>query len=422
MAYYPSITFTESADAYFERITSHSGYERELALTYFTQHPALEVIATLPARLNDWVPQVQAAARQALAAHLRDEWRGHWLGLVTQMCTLRRKSRNDHEQWVSTFERFLMQGAAGERTLAELDAFPARAQAALFRAGLSQRPDLTDTLIAVGLQSANAVVAGDALKSLQVRASDAQVWLAMQARLAAIRLMALRWIISQRPYLRDEALREALADRSFNVFAVAVFYLKIAGFDFDAWANVAQATAERRLWLAQTGATVLPNATIESLCRHPLARVRLRALQLRLKVDPASAEVTLRDALSDPSARVQRLVLLVARLGVVPAFEEMMARLEADPQRRLFPLMNQFFQSLDAWDHLRLILRYASQYETQHQLPAGIYLANWQTWRARRIVVTPKPAQASEIAHWARGGHLAGTQLEFMLRSFGLAL
>jgi hypothetical protein len=420
MYYGPTLPFTMNADTHFARITSGNGYDRELALNFFSVHPEHRVIDTLPQRLNDWAPQVRAAAQRAFVAHLRHEWMAQWFRIAINLYGLSSKSRSNHTALLNTFEDFLLAEGNAERVVTDLSSFPLALHGFLYMACASKRPELRDALITLGLRSSHVVVARAALKMVCERSTDEQAWCALRARLAEIRLHALRWIISQRPYLRDEALRLKLHDRSTSVFAVAVFHLKLAHFDFNAWMNDAGSPLETRLRLAQTGAIVLSSATVETLCQHELATVRNRALQLRVKGDRTALDQSLRDALSDPSIRVQRLSRVFLKRGATLRYEDVITRLECDPSLQIFPLMNGLCKYLNGWDHLRVIVRYAAQYEARSKTPADATLYTWMQQRAPHIKSAPSAEQLADI----RAHHVErrlGDPMRFMLRSFGVA-
>ncbi len=73
-----------------------SGYVREAAVAGLAAAPRPEALRVVLARVNDWVPEVRAAARAALQPYLAIGFASAWVDALGQVAALARATRDDH--------------------------------------------------------------------------------------------------------------------------------------------------------------------------------------------------------------------------------------------------------------------------------------------------------------------------------------
>src|SRR5687767_10375201 len=86
---------------------SYSGYLREEAVRALAAAGHGAALPVLLERVNDWVPQVRAAAREGIAAFLRDEHIASWGPALGQVAALGRATRDDHAPLLHQITTFL---------------------------------------------------------------------------------------------------------------------------------------------------------------------------------------------------------------------------------------------------------------------------------------------------------------------------
>jgi len=88
-------------------VTSWDGFTREAGLRQIRSSQSIERLASIIVRLNDWVPQVRAAARDAFADYLTPEY-GPWLIAKTPaILALEQRRREDHGATIQKLEALL---------------------------------------------------------------------------------------------------------------------------------------------------------------------------------------------------------------------------------------------------------------------------------------------------------------------------
>ena len=88
-------------------VMSWDGFHREAGLRQIRSSQSTERLASIIVRLNDWVPQVRAAARDAFADYLTPEY-GPWLIAKTPaILALEQRRREDHGVTIQKLEALL---------------------------------------------------------------------------------------------------------------------------------------------------------------------------------------------------------------------------------------------------------------------------------------------------------------------------
>lgn len=95
------------AHAWMAHLDTPSGFEREEAVRNLARLRAPEALPGLLVCLNDWVPAVRAAAREAVGLYLDDELLSAWPAALPAMVHLLRGKRDDHWPMLSAIGGFL---------------------------------------------------------------------------------------------------------------------------------------------------------------------------------------------------------------------------------------------------------------------------------------------------------------------------
>lgn len=311
------------------RCVDSNGREREAALRDLSRLPAELHGRALPlalARLNDWVPQVRAAALRALPPLLRDELEPAWIDALPAVVQLMGGSRwaDDGIAARDAIQHFLLQSP--------------RRRAAL----LACAPQLTRPVqrwlvvqswhygtsaerlhsLSQALRGTDARLAGQALRRLQVQSEDWPLLPGIPEALAGVhfprlRLTALRHLQARGLFPQgDEAV-----DLAFSRHGATRQWLF-----FHADATLKQRVRERAEGvlaangpvrvqllafqvLRALGAESLP-AYLSTALAHPVARLREAGyVQTLAAVAGAEASALTCRALADPSPRLQRAAL-----------------------------------------------------------------------------------------------------------------
>lgn len=319
------------------RCVNSSGYEREAGLRLLARLPAELHGRALPlvlARLNDWVPQVRAAAVQALPLLLRDDLETEWIAALPVVAQLMSGSRwaEDGAAARATIEGFLLRSPSRRAALlACAPQFSRRVRRWLtvqsWRYGT---PEEAMHSLLLELRGADAFLARQALLQLQARTPD---WPTLpgvgdalaRARFPALRLVALRHQQSRGQFPADAEAVELALSRHAATRGWVLFHASP-----ELKARIQQ-HAERVLGhglgvsvqlvalqvLHALRASSLPGL-LAAMRAHPLARLREAAFVLGLSVcEPDEREGLTVRALADPSRRVQRSGLVALRRGQV---------------------------------------------------------------------------------------------------------
>lgn len=334
------------------RCVDSNGYEREAGLRLLHRLPAELQGRALPlvlARLNDWVPQVRAAAAQALPQLLRDDLDAAWLAALPAVAQLMAGSRwaEDGAPARSAIEDFLLR--APQRRAALLACAPQlglRVRRWLveqsWRYGTS---DETLQALLAALTGADAHLARLALQRLQTLTPDwpdlPGVAAALaQARFPALRLVALRHQQGRGRFLAaHEAVQLAFsrhgATRSWVMFhatpALREQIQQHAQALLDTRSSVRLQLIALQVLRALQAAS-LPDRLAMARA-HPVARLREAGFVLALPTATSDEREALTGAaLADASRRVQRAALAALRRSQVSlTAAQLLALLDQQP-------------------------------------------------------------------------------------------
>lgn len=297
-----------------------NGYVRESATRALAGSQSPEALRVLLERLNDWVPQVRQAAREAVEAYLQPERLPALLANLDALLALTGKGRADH-------------GEVLERAGALLQLREARIQVmrhAMVRHGAPAR-FLFEQLAKGSEEAVRARVFGRFLQhgDVTVRLQVVRVCGGYSAQWStdlllqalddahfAVRREALHLVFPRQttPAARHTVLARCLLDRCTPVREWAVWLAHKSGFDCSAFVRT---QVEMARLSGQTPAELL--GLIHALCdhsqllfvqaalRHAQVKVRRMALLAFVRLAPQSSDEAVARALADPAPKLLQL-------------------------------------------------------------------------------------------------------------------
>ena len=137
---------------------SWDGYVREQAVRALGRLRDGRAFPPLLIRVNDWVPEVRAAARLALENYLIPEHAAAWVGCLPVVYHLKHCRRDDHGAFIARVEALLAQPACWQMLLEGLDSADVRVSRHAFN--LVERYDLKprSQLLDYALQTHDVVI------------------------------------------------------------------------------------------------------------------------------------------------------------------------------------------------------------------------------------------------------------------------
>lgn len=346
----------------------YSGFEREEAVKRLAQIDDGSELTFLLLRLGDWVPQVRAAAREAIVARAAD---AHIDGFLRNLGVIARLQETKHadSDTLEAIARLLSGPRAREAMLAAL-ADPARERRrAAFRI-LSAATEDREAIALAAWRSPDPYVRLWALRT----ASGSLVERASADPVSAVRLEALTMRAN------SAAWTAALLDRAAGVRDAARFHLRETGLDFaqlyrGALSGGRPATA--LTGLAETGgAADLERVT--PYLSHPRARIRRVAVKasIRLGGEDAVGRViaTLGDAARSVSAQARDSL---KRFAAAVGGDRLWGLVEWSTVAHSRMNALHLIAALPKWEAIGYLLRAAGQPDDALSSKARDYLVRW---------------------------------------------
>lgn len=383
---------------------STHGHLREDAVRRIGTLRTAEALPALIERLNDWVPQVRYAAREAIEALMVEENAPAFVQNLVRLHRLLARGRDDHATFVARIEAFLA-AAPQDRYVLEATRNPDR-QLAGHCLRLAVKYALVNDVerVELGLLHGDIAFALDAVAHAATlppvqRRSLAE--LALTHALAPVRRDALRLLLSDG--IAKERIESLAFDRHAAVRALAARHLKNDGFDIAAHYRAELASPHsRRQRMAIEGVARYGTAedmhAIRALLTAPSPATRRCALvtwTVKRRFDAIGEVVA---AMSDPATSVARQAALLAEIACPQFDADAMLALSASPAwaENSGPLLSAFRYS-DKWERLIFALRWLTQTRRSPE-HAESMLRHWETHTAGSSI-PPRPAQIARIQH-----------------------
>ena len=298
------------------------GFVRQDALREMTQPTRLDLAAAM-IRTQDWVPQVCAAANNALLEMLWSPDTEVLFGLFDLHLLLQRRERGEEGSWQEIFEsRLTGEAFAASRWKLISNENPDVRRAAfalVLRADPQSRRDALQRAVGdpacwiVFWALLEARAAGDLSTRLDLLAT------ARNHRHPAVRAQVLREFEELQP--EPARLQQALLDRSRSVRNAAAYLLKTkyGQSALPAWRAIMDVGASAEFLIAASAladhAEAIDASRIGALLSHSSARMRSMAVHALSTLGGDGLAIQLDRAMGDPSPRVLREVARGYRVG-----------------------------------------------------------------------------------------------------------
>lgn len=205
--------------------THASGFKRENAVRRLGMLGNPTAIPHLIVRANDWVPQVRAAAREALSKLLRTGNGEAFVASLPGIVHLRTCTRDDHTGLLQAVQEFLLREDNAHHLLAGLHS-PDRQVARLAIRLLVERQRMTATeLISAGLSHKDEVVRSTVIDLLRVLGAgdfSAVIAKALRDPYMPVRREAFQQLMARDPEAGLCSARDLLFDGSASIREIAV--------------------------------------------------------------------------------------------------------------------------------------------------------------------------------------------------------
>lgn len=385
-----TVTEPDQAAAYrFAAACFADGFVRQDALREMTQPTRLDLAAAM-IRTQDWVPQVRAAANDALLEMLWSPDPELLFGLFDLHLLLQRRERGGDGSWQEVFDSRL----AGEdfvalrwKLISSEDANVRKAAFALvLRADPQSRLDALQRAVGdracwiVMWALSEARAAGDLGRRADLLAA------ASHHRHPAVRAQALR----EREELQPDParLQQALLDRSRPVRNAAAYLLKTkyGQSALPTWRIVVDGGSSAEFLIAASALAEhaqAPDASrLGDLLMHPSARLRSMAIHALARLGGDDLAIQLDRALGDPSPRVLREVARGYSVGNQVLTPERLSRVfEAATALSHRVALLQAARVLGKWHELAFLAGQAQHVDSETFEYFRPHLDSW-LWRA----------------------------------------
>lgn len=318
-------------------MSSHaSGFKRENAVRRLGILGNPTAIPHLIVRANDWVPQVRAAARDALSKLLRTGNGEAFVASLPAIVHLQTCTRDDHSELLQAVQEFLLREDNLHHLVAGLHS-PDHQVARLATRLLVERQRIAATeLIAAGLSHKDVVVRStvvDLLRGLEAGDFSAAVAIALRDPYMPVRREAFQQLLARDVEAGLRAARDLLFDGSVSVREIAVRRLMDAGEPVEQiYAGALTGDASRVavvtcvLWGWAFMDSQPRTEQVRQLLDARFPSVRRAALQAIAKLLRNDAKLYLEAGLADESPAVcKEAARLIIRVGDKPGSERLMS-------------------------------------------------------------------------------------------------
>lgn len=250
---------------------SRDGFERERAVFELARRGRPEALPVFLERLNDWVPQVRSAAREAIASFLSTPYLYAWVVSVDQVIALGRGKRASHDELLLRIKDLL----ATAETVATLRAVHklSTPEFKKFIFDLELAIPLTNEeryeAFVTAVSGKDMAVAVAAMKSIQLLTIEHQCALALvacESIFGDVRLRGLREVLQLNPPSARRLVRTLCVDVNAGVRSVACA---------NAAGDVEQVVADLKIHFAGPSGSKIRAAALDALCifKAPEARI-----------------------------------------------------------------------------------------------------------------------------------------------------
>lgn len=322
--------------------THYNGYIREAAISQSSTLDDTSFIPCLIERLNDWVPQVRLAARNALKLRLVPENVPLFVSLSPDLAKLHYRSRDNHGVILAEIHEFIRRPENLPFVVKGLHSSDIKVARECFRLLLGTNGLSPHDLAYYALRSKDLVVAMEAIRLIaalpeadRLAAIETGLRSPFSSLKAAMLLSLLRSASS-----RKRAFTEAmLFDRHQTVREIACTWLEGQGDEIKqrylATLNLNQPAYKIRCALWAVGKYRIQDAVpiVRSLLDASSSKVRSAAILTCAKLNPESANEMLEVALKDTWPGTNKVAVQLVRLYGACVPHAQLLRLLETPER-----------------------------------------------------------------------------------------
>jgi HEAT repeat protein len=397
----------------------YSGYVRETAIARCVELGKAESLAALVGRLNDWVPEVRRAAADGLLTLLATVPAEHFVPLLPQLRALTEAKRTDHAAWLSRFEQQLVRTGGRDGIVEALSSPDFRLRRAAYFVSHAQQLLEPSALFELGLRSGDIVLARHAaglIGALPTSAQPALLRIALSSSFGPVRLAALHLAIRHPDVPEvDSFLHKALFDAQGTLRHAAARALTAKGIDIARLCREALASERLDSRRVRTTLSLMVEIgapyTEDLLSRYandPWVDVRVRAMTLQARQNPAARDALSQRALRDASPKVRTLgALLCMRFGAYVSLDQVRDVLTNHGDYRTALRIC----SREKWDHL-VCLGWTTEFSRLHdqllvelRQALGVWLAregaSWTRPSAQHVELLLRPQTAAALLELA---------------------
>jgi HEAT repeat protein len=385
------------------------GFKRENAVRRLGMIGNPAAIPALIIRANDWVPQVRAAAYDALIKMLTPANAEAIVASLPQFLHLQACRRGDHAALLQAVQDFLVRDGNVDTLKAAWYSTDLRVARLVTRLLISKRALSAAEIIEQGLSHDDVAIRSiviDLLRDLGPEAFEHTIEKALHDRYMPVRREAFQQFMRRFPDRGRAVAKRFLFDRSAAVRELALEHLSVAGEPVEdlysqalsASSNGA-ATVQCVLW----GWSALNCRSrvnqIEQMLTSPLASVRRAALQAFVKLSPQTAACHLQAALADSSGRVaNEAARLIRKLGVSIDVDALIAMAKSQSDVRVTYACYRVARCANKWDWLKYVL--AVYPAAGSRVPREAFCREIQAWENNfnRTGAQSDPRTLREIA------------------------
>jgi HEAT repeat protein len=374
-------------------MSSHaSGFKRENAVRRLGMLGDPTAIPYLIVRANDWVPQVRAAARDALRKLLRAGSGEAFVASLPAIMHLQTCTRDDHRELMQAVQDFLLHEENAPHLMAGLNSLDAQIARLATRLLVEHRRVPATALVTAGLSHKDVVVRSiviDLLRGLDEGAFSEAVAKALRDSYMPVRREAFQQLLERNVEAGLRVARDMLFDRSASIREIAVRRLLDAGEPVEQiYAGALTGDGGRVsvvtcvLWSWAFMNSQGRSEQVRQLLYGGSPAVRRSALLTIAKLLRSDAKPDLEVALADASPAVcKEAARLIIRLDGKPSDERLISIARASGLRHVAIACCRVARHGSKWDWMKFILKvYGAPDSAASQ---EMFSAEIDAWEAR---------------------------------------
>ena len=409
----------------------HSGYKRENAVRRLGMLGNPVAIAYLIERANDWVPQVRAAALDALSKLLKADNASALVAALPALMHLQTCGRDDHSGLLQAVQDFLLREENLHHLVVTLQMPDVRVARIAFRLLVERQRLSAAELVARGLWHPDVVVRSiviDLLRELEAKYFAVVVEKALCDPHMPVRREALQQLLARDVEAGLRIARKMLFDPSASVREVAVHRLLNAGEPVEQiYANALTGNRDRVavvtcvLWSWAYLNNRSRSARAVQMLDAEFPTVRRAALQTIVRLLGEDAGPYLEAALADQSPAVcKEAARLIIRSDHRPDAERLVAIARASGLWHTAVAACRVARHVNKWDWLKVILEVYGA--ADGSVARKTFCSEIDTWEAQfnRSSAQPDSASLEKIVSALRAAQAKLTEPQIRLLEFTL--